>query len=86
MTPLLFLCPDWGPVPDVIYLPSQNRDFSPIIFRPYCEVNPISPLLVPLNEEFIKVALGAVGNIEKDVGIAQGLLYPDASNIYGATC
>ena len=85
MTPLLFLCPDWGLSP-VIYLPSQNRDFSPIIFRPHGEVNPISPLLVPLDEELIEIPLGAIGNIQQDVGIAQGLLYPDASNIYGATC
>ena len=58
----------------------------PILFRPYRKVYPISPLLVPLNEEFIEVTLGAVGNIQQDVGIAQGLLYPDASNIYSATC
>ena len=49
-------------------------------------MNPISPLLATFDEELIEIPLGAVGNIQQDVGIAQGLLYPDASNIYSATC
>ena len=49
-------------------------------------MNPIAALLIPLDEELIEIPLGAVGNIQQDVGIAQGLLYPDASNIYSATC
>ena len=36
----------------------------PILFRPYCKVNPISPLLIPLNEEFIKVPLGSISDIQ----------------------
>ena len=84
MTPLLFLCSDWALSP-VIYLPSQNRDFSPIIFRPHGEVNPIMTLGVPFDEELIEIALGAVGYIQKDVGIAKRLLYSDASDIHGAT-
>ena len=84
MTPLLFLCSDWALSP-VIYLPSQNRDFSPIIFRPHGEVNPISPLLATFDEELIEIPLGAVGNIQQDVGIAQGLLYANTADIHGAT-
>ena len=85
MTPLLFFALT-GDLSPVIYLPSQNRDFSPIIFRPHGEVNPIMTLGVPFDEELIEIPLGAIGNIQQDVGIAQGLLYPDASNIYSATC
>ena len=59
--------------------------FSPIIFWPYCEVNPIMPLGISLDEKLIKVPLSAISNIEEDIRIAKRLLHPDASYIHGAT-
>ena len=49
-------------------------------------MNPIAALLIPLDEELIEIPLGAVGNIQQDVGIAEGLLYTLASNINCTTC
>ena len=40
---------------------------------------------VSLDEEFIKVALCSISDIEQDIGIAKRLLHPDASDIHGAT-
>ena len=48
-------------------------------------MNPISPLLATFDEELIEIPLGAVGNIQQDVGIAQGLLYANTADIHGAT-
>ena len=48
-----------------IRLSLKEGYLAPILFRPYRKVYPISPLLVPLNEEFIKVALGAISDIDK---------------------
>ena len=42
-------------------------------------MNPISPLLATFDEELIEIPLGAVGNIQQDVGIAQGLLYANTA-------
>ena len=38
--------------------------FASIIFRPYCEVNPIMPLGISLDEELIEITLGAISNIQ----------------------
>ena len=59
--------------------------FASIIFRPYCEVNPIMTLGVSLDEELIKVPLGSISDIEKDVGIAKRLFHANATDIHGAT-
>lgn len=37
--------------------------FSTIIFRPYSKVNPVAPLLIPLDEELIEIPLGAISDI-----------------------
>ena len=48
-------------------------------------MNPISPLLVSLDEELIEIALGPISDVQENIRIAQGLLHPDASDIHGAT-
>ena len=40
---------------------------------------------VSLNEELIKVTLGTISDIEKDVGIAKRLFHANATDIHGAT-
>ena len=40
---------------------------------------------VPLDDELIKVTLGSISDIEKDVGIAKRLFHANATDIHGAT-
>lgn len=61
-------------------------NLPPVLLRPYGEVDPEAALLVAFDQEFVEVALGAVGDVEEGVGIAEGLLNALASDVHGATC
>ena len=64
-----------------------NKEYSStIILWSYCEVNPIAALLGTLYQDFIEVPLCTIGDIQQNVGIAEGLLYTLASNINCTTC
>ena len=63
----------------------QEFNLTAVVLGTDSEVNPIAPLLIPFDEELIEIPLGAVGYIQKDVGIAKRLLYSDASDIHSAT-
>ena len=49
-------------------------------------MNPIATLAVALDEEFIVVSAGTIGDIQQDGGIADGLLDAYAADIHSATC
>ena len=66
-------------------LARHNTYFPAIFLWANGEVDPVAALLVPLDEEFIKISFGAIGNVQKDVRITDSLLNANASNIHGAT-
>ena len=69
-----------------IYLRDDKGNLPPILLRADGEVDPVAALLVALYQEFVEVALGAVGDVEESVGIAESLLYPLASDVNCTTC
>ena len=70
---------------DISFLALDEGYLAAIIFRPYGEMNPIVALLIPLYQDFIEVAPGAVGDVKQGVGIAEGLLYALASDIHSTS-
>ena len=50
-----------------------------IILRSHSEVEPVGSLRTPLDEEFIKVLLFTVGDIQQDGRVADGLFDAEAT-------
>ena len=48
-------------------------------------MDPIAALAVALDEEFIVVSAGTIGDIQQDGGVAESLLDAHAADIHGAT-
>jgi hypothetical protein len=64
----------------------QDLNLTAVVLGTDSEVNPIAPLLIPLDEELIEIPFSAISDIQQGVGIAEGLFYALASDINGATC
>ena len=41
-------------------------NLSPIVLRPYGEVNPVAPLLISFDKQLIVIALRAVRDVQQD--------------------
>ena len=61
----------------------DKRNLSAIILRPHGEVQPIISLRTPLDEQFIKLLLLTISDIQQDSRVADGLFDAEATDIYG---
>ena len=68
------------------YLSIQETNLSAIVFGTHGEVNPVAPVLVLFDKEFVEFRLRLPRVIKQDIGESDSLLCPTTPNIDGTTC